>query len=159
MWGITPDNAVWRKLKGGAWALTTGRTAAGTNISGKSAVEAAVVGTDGQMYMTMDGGGSWGRVGLDAKWVALGSDELRGAVKPNGDLVVLRMFGGLQTVLNAGNGVMITVGDVENIYTITGDSSVWKWSGGTWQNQGFMSRFIAAAKGGLLVSIGTDGRC
>lgn len=34
LWGITPDNAVWRKTKGGAWSLTKGRAAAGTNIQG-----------------------------------------------------------------------------------------------------------------------------
>lgn len=115
LWGITPDNAVWRKTKGGAWSLTKGRTSPGTNISGKSATEAAVVGTDGQMYMTGDGGETWNGTGQSAKWVSLGSDGTRGIVQPNGNLLAVRMFGGLQTVLNTGNGVMISVGDLENI--------------------------------------------
>ena len=34
LWGITPDNAIWRKVKGGSWTQTKGRAAAGTNIQG-----------------------------------------------------------------------------------------------------------------------------
>lgn len=71
LWGITPDNAIWRKTKGGSWTATKGRAAPGTPISGKSATEAYAV-VDGGFSFTKDGGQNWttsGR-GTTPKWVS-----------------------------------------------------------------------------------------
>lgn len=70
-WGITPDNAIWRKVKGGSWTATKGRAAAGVNICGSTSTEAYTIGGEGGAWKTADGGETWTNLGGGgkAKWI------------------------------------------------------------------------------------------